>query len=1130
LKTIGKKVTEVLPNIENSNFNWINFYGKIAIEQSTETFEQYSEPLKKWFSVKAFSSKKYFFTTFFIDITEQKKSNQLLSENYLLLNKISRQTPGIIYQYKIYKNKTFSFPYVSDHIMEIFEFSPEELKNDPTLFIKRIHPEEKNNYVKSIIISKKNLSKWQLDFRIELPKNGLRWVKGTAIPELLDDGSILWHGYIYDITENKLQQLRTEQIKEQYALAIAGSNDGIWDWNLITNELYISSRWKNIIGYEDSELKNEFSTFQSLVFEEDNERLQNFVNEYLSGKIKDYIIEFRMKHKDGSVRWILARGEALRDKNGKPYRMAGSHTDITERIKSEQELKKNESLFRTLFETLPSGITIADKNGQIIHNNSAAEKILGLSHEEAMQREIDGVEWKIIRTDGSLMPPNEYASVIALNENRVVKGIEMGVIKGKDEIAWIIVNAAPLSDLGVVISYQEFTDRKLAEDELKSNQKKFQIVADYAYDWEYWEDQNKCLLYISPSCERVTGYKPEEFLIDKCELIRKIIHPDDIEIFNNHINDQHNLDSVHEIEFRIIKKDGSIINLSHLCRPVYDETNQYLGRRVSNKDITERTIILKELENAKKTAESASKAKSEFLANMSHEIRTPLNGVIGFTDLLLKTDLSDIQKEYCNNANTSGKALLGIINDILDFSKIEAGKLELDKIDTNIIELMTQSIDIIKYHASIKNIELLLFIQPDIPRIAKIDPIRLKQIIVNLLSNATKFTEKGEVELKLTYTPISDIIGIYHFEVRDTGIGITSEQQKKLFKAFSQADSSTTRKFGGTGLGLIISNLLTEKMGSQIHVKSEWGKGSIFSFDIQTNVQINKEINDINTKPNLPINSVLVIDDNSTNRRILEVNLKHWGIDFNETDNGLSALKLLEIKKFDLLIIDYHMPDMDGLEVVRLIRDRLGITPEIMPIVLLHSSSDDQTLRNECKKLNIKYNLVKPVKADELFHFLNNINEKKNEEYIQEKSEIEPPIEPLNELNENGPVILIAEDVPMNMILITAILKRLIPNSKIIEAHDGFGAIEIVKNNKVDIVLMDVQMPNMDGNRAARLIREWENQNNHLTRLPIIALTAGALKEEQKKTLESGMDEFLTKPIEMDMLKNCLTKFLQIDW
>ena len=546
-----------------------------------------------------------------------------------------------------------------------------------------------------------------------------------------------------------------------------------------------------------------------------------------------------------------------------------------------------------------------------------------------------------------------------------------------------------------------------------------------------------------------------------------------------------------------------------------EETNK--GVLALNRELEDKALAI---EKAKQQAEQANRAKSDFLAHMSHEIRTPMNSILGFTELLLKTDLTKSQKQYTENVNSAGKALLEIINDILDFSKIEAGKLDLDIIETDIVEVLNQTIDIIKYSATNKGLELLLSIQPDIPRKAMLDPLRLKQILINLLSNAIKFTDKGEVEIKVTFDIQDDNKITYHFSVRDTGIGITEEQRERLFKAFSQADGSTTRKFGGTGLGLVISNLLVEKMNSSLLFDSEWGKGSNFHFSIET--EFNQQI--IANSLEIKHKKVLVLDNNSNNLKNIAEHFDRWGVEYSLCESSLNALFELQADKFELFICNFAMPDLGGLEIISHIRNKLQITNESMKIAIMHQASDEDQINDILRKGDITYKLMKPVKADDLLALVSDsIRSEKAENKISVTDRN------CNEDIESGTitdkkVILIAEDVEMNMLLIKVLVTNILPNVEIIEARNGREALEIVKQKHLDLVLMDVQMPEMDGMEATRNIRLLDLER--AKSLPIIALTAGALQEEKDKAMNAGMNDFLTKPIDLDHLKNMLDKHL----
>ncbi|RPA66497.1 response regulator [Cyclobacteriaceae bacterium YHN15] len=539
-------------------------------------------------------------------------------------------------------------------------------------------------------------------------------------------------------------------------------------------------------------------------------------------------------------------------------------------------------------------------------------------------------------------------------------------------------------------------------------------------------------------------------------------------------------------------------------------------------NIKKRSILERNILKAKEEAEAANKSKSEFLANMSHEIRTPLNGVIGFTDLLINTELSSEQLQYVQSANTSAHILLGIINDILDFSKIEAGKLELEEVETNLIELAEQTADIVKYNTAKKNIEFLLNVQIDIPKYVILDQIRIKQILVNLLSNAIKFTEKGEVELSISFEETDPVNqeGIFTFSIRDTGIGITEMQQAKLFKSFTQADSSTTRKFGGTGLGLVISQMLAEKMGSTITLESELNKGSVFSFSIK---RMFKRTSSIEYNGLINIERILIIDDNKNNRTILEHILAHWNIKTESVDNAISALTLLDKDPhFEVLIVDYHMPFVDGITTIAEIKKLFAEKQHgDLPKIILYSSADDARLESSIIELKIDAKLVKPAKISELFYSLNKISNHPSTEAIQgrgnkgnEKS-----------ANSEGIKILIAEDVSLNMLLLKTIIKSYYPDSVIIECSNGKEAVDMFEKTRPDLVFMDVQMPVMDGFEATFQIRNIGKEEGIY--VPIIALTAGALHTEREKCLQAGMDHFLTKPIDKEKLLEVMERVLK---
>jgi signal transduction histidine kinase/CheY-like chemotaxis protein len=553
-----------------------------------------------------------------------------------------------------------------------------------------------------------------------------------------------------------------------------------------------------------------------------------------------------------------------------------------------------------------------------------------------------------------------------------------------------------------------------------------------------------------------------------------------------------------------------------------DEFSILLSFAVSISAAVERMMFEKELESAKKAEQDANRAKSEFLANMSHEIRTPLNGIIGFSDLLMTMELGEVHRQYLNNINLSAHSLMDLINDILDFSKIEAGKLELDIEEVNIVELLEKTVEVVKYSATKKGIVLLANIDPGIPFVVKADGLRIKQVLVNLLSNAIKFTEDGVVEigLKAELPSKPRKKANFHFSVRDSGIGISPDHQKKLFSAFAQADSSITKKYGGTGLGLVISKKLLHMMGSKMHLESDTGKGSVFSFTLKLPFKAVAT----GYSPSMEgVKNVLVVDDSEYNRQILSHILDNCQVHCCSFENGADAMAFLRSGQIcDVIITDYQMPDQNGIEMIRELRQDQNQAISNIPVILLHSSADDNRIHQACKTLHIQHKLVKPIVANDLVEALSRIGSRGHQKTVS--ASVDPAGLSNLIISENEIKLLIAEDNPVNMMLAKALIKRFVPGIRIIEAKDGNEAIDSFKLHSPDFILMDIQMHEKDGYSATREIRKLEEMLN--TRVPIVALTAGAVKGERERCLEAGMDDYLTKPIIREKLEDILKIYL----
>ena len=629
-------------------------------------------------------------------------------------------------------------------------------------------------------------------------------------------------------------------------------------------------------------------------------------------------------------------------------------------------------------------------------------------------------------------------------------------------------------------------------------------------------DEHAVASYQSPSSIRVLGYEPAEIVGTK---LTELLHPNDtLRVVKTFADLLDQPDATMELTFRLRHRNGAWVTMEGTVRNLLTDRT-VAGFVVNTRDITERVRAAEELAAARDAAMEATRLKSEFLASMSHEIRTPMNAVIGLNELLLGTRLDREQHEYASGVGTAAHGLLAIINDILDFSKIEAGKLTVEVVDFDLGVVLEDVAALLADAAQQKGLELLAHPYPELPTLVRGDPTRLRQVLVNLVSNAVKFTSAGEVVARAI--PVSDDghIAVVRFEVSDTGIGIAAEDRHRMFEPFSQADASTTRRFGGTGLGLAIVRQLVELMGGHLGLESEIDHGSTFWFELPFERQTTAANATTNVYAFTSLRAIIV-DDNATNRLILRQQLSSWGLGPDEAEDGPTALERVrtasaEGAPYDIAILDLNMPGMDGLELAHAIK----ADPATASLKLFLLSSSGRVDNDVATAAGLSGTLTKPARQSELFNCL--IEGLK----MDDASESAPPTIPLPTTEPTSidrGVVLLVEDHKMNQLVATRMLAKLGYRADV--ANNGREAIDAMAVGAYDAVLMDCQMPVMDGYEATRQLRRAESDSGQ--HVPIIAMTAAAMQGDREACLEAGMDDYITKPVGVAAIAAVLERWI----
>ncbi len=1011
----------------------------------------------------------------------------------------------------------------SDELFHIFGLPPQAVEVTFKNYFRYVHPDDRKLVMGSIKQVLRGGEFAEFDYRVVRPDGHVRTlqVNCKAIPDATGE-VIRMLGTSQDITERKRTEEAVKASEAKFKEIFDDAPVAYHELDRDARIVAVNLTEQRLLGYTAAEMEGRFG------WEFVENGTPQAVHAKLAGEIPLKPYERMFVRKDGALVPMLVEERLIHDPKGKVTGIRTALHDITERKRIEAELQTNEKLM------------------------SEAQRIahLGSWEHDAASGKVkwSREEWRIFGLDPREGGPTfeEFLAMVHPDDRHLIKTINERSLQSKQfdpynyriihpdgTVRVIRANGMILCDeLGQVVKItgtdQDITEQKKIETELK--QRGLELIEaqhmSQIGSWEWDIVQNKTNW--SAALFSIFGIRPEDW-VPSVEGYLSLVHPDDRERVSGLIPQMLENRQGFTYEHRIIRPDKSVRHHQVNVKVTLGEDGEPVKLSGTAQDVTDRVYLENELKKARDTAIESARLKSEFLANMSHEIRTPMNGVIGMTGLLLDTNLDKDQREFAETIRSSGDALLTIINDILDFSKIEAGRLQFETLDFLLSNAVEDTIELLAERAHAKKIELASLVCSDVPTALRGDPGRLRQVLTNLLGNAIKFTERGEVTLRAEKQSDTGHDVVIRFEITDTGIGISEAAQQNLFQAFTQADGSTTRKYGGTGLGLAISKQLVELMGGQIGINSMLGQGSTVWFTARFQKQLAGAVIPAPQLMSLEDLRVLIVDDNATNRKILSHQLGSWGMIHQEADSGLQALKLLRSAAaagaaYDLAVLDLMMPGMDGFTLAQAIKSDASIAG--MHLVML-TSFGERGHGAAARAAGVAAYLTKPVRQSQLFDCLANVISAaaRPSECPDPSAQTGAQLLTKHTLKEarmtSSKLILIAEDNIVNQKVAIRQLQKL--GYRADAVANGREAVEALSRIPYDLVLMDCQMPEMDGYEATAEIRRREEGSSRHT--VIIAMTAHALTGDKEKCIAAGMDEYLSKPVRVDELAQALERW-----